>query len=87
MVRPGKVFSQFQLVNKEHIAKVVPGFTKQMYAMAAFCNVQDKSEYHRLQFSPPFLDAYQMWHNYRKGHKECLSFIADEDEDLLKTED
>ena len=55
--------------------------------MAGFCNFQDKTEFHHLQFSPPFLDAYQMWHDYRKDQKEYLSFIADEDEDLSKTED
>jgi len=87
MIRPGKVLPVFQLVDKEHLPRTVPGFTRQMYAMAAFCNFRDKREFHGLQFSPPFLHAYRMWLDYSKGQKEYLSFIADDDEELLKTED
>jgi hypothetical protein len=86
MIRPGKVWPVFQLVDKEHLLRTVPDFTRQMYAMAAFCNFRDKREFHRLQFSPPFLEAYRMWLDYSKGHKEYLSLIADEDGELLKEE-
>jgi hypothetical protein len=70
------VYPNFQLVDKEHIVKAVPGFTKEMYAIAAFCNFQDKKEFHRLQFTPPFVNAFGVWQEYRKGQKEYLRFLA-----------
>ncbi len=87
MIRPGKVLPRFQLVDKEHLPRTVPVFTRQMYSMAAFCNFRDKREFHRLQFSPPFLNGYRMWLDYSKGQKDYLSFLAEEDGELLKTDE
>lgn len=67
--------------------KAVPGFTKQIFAMAAFRNFQDKKEFTACNSRCLSLNAYRIWLEYSKGYKEYLAFIADEDEDHLKTED
>jgi hypothetical protein len=56
-----------------------------MFAMAAFLNFKDKRDFHKLQFSPPFLQAYQIWLEYSKG-KEYTFFLADEQSELLRND-
>ncbi len=66
------------------IIKKVTEFTKQMFAMAAYCGMKDRKEFHIVQFFPPFLNPYPIWLEYAKGQKEFLRLLADEDEYTLK---
>jgi hypothetical protein len=56
-----------------------------MYAMAAFSNFGDRRDFHKLQFSPPFLLAYRVWLDYSARGKEYLSYLADERRVLLES--